>query len=140
MVRHVPYLGRGINRHHAFWQDRHYRGKLERGFRSHEGLVVPMFEVTHQQLHIALSEPKKPNPDQIRQVLGAMSLWRPTHDKSLGALVMARDEFHNMSLSDNPDLVINAEKIANHLTKQMSYMKELPTRTVMQNISEERER
>ena len=127
MNNNIPRLTKGYNSHHTFWQDRHYIGKIERGFRSHEGLVIPMPEYDHRELHGTLREPKKPNPDQIRQVLGAMSLWRPTHDKSLGALVMARDEFHNMSLSDNPDLVINAEKIANHLTKQMSYMQEGPT-------------
>ena len=61
----------GVNRHHIFWTRDSYRNSTERTFRNHAGLVVPMWEEVHSDLHAELDPPPKPSKQQM---LGAISL------------------------------------------------------------------
>jgi len=125
MSNHVPRLERGFNRHHVLWAARSYRSNLEREIRGHEGLIVPTNIHAHAELHYDMPPPRKPNHEQIRHALGALSLWTPERGR-LSAVELVRDDFYDMCLSENPDLSYKALQIANHLHNQLGYMQEAP--------------
>lgn len=59
----------GVNNHHVFWQRRWYKTPLEKVLRSHRGLVIPLFEPVHNELHAQLLPPPKPSS---RMIMGAL--------------------------------------------------------------------
>lgn len=125
MSHSTPRLSRGYNYHHTFWAARSYRGNLERSFRGHEGLVIPMNFHDHSELHQDLCPPQKPNHLQMQHILGVISLWTPEQGR-LSALEVTRDEFFDMSVHENPEMAIGALAIANHLNTQITYMYDIP--------------
>jgi len=125
MAAHVPKLGRGQNRHHVFWENRWYKGRVENEFRNHAGLVIPMNAQDHADLHYELRPPKKPNHDQMRHILGLVALWTPEQGR-LAAVINTRDEFYDLSISEHRELSIGALAIANHLNNQLEYMQLTP--------------
>lgn len=52
-------MAKYYNRHHALWQRREYTSPLEKAFRQHDGLVVPMYLNAHSELHARVAPPPK---------------------------------------------------------------------------------
>lgn len=58
-----------ITDHHLFWPQKAYKTKLEKRFRTHEGLVVPTRFGTQMALHANMSDPLKPHRDDMFNLL-----------------------------------------------------------------------
>lgn len=52
-------MAKNYNRHHAIFQRRDYLTPLEKAFRQHDGLVVPMYLNAHSELHARVVVPPK---------------------------------------------------------------------------------
>lgn len=57
------------NRHHTFWMRRDYKTPIERAFRNHHGLVIPVDVDVHAELHANLYPPPKPHRELMLGIL-----------------------------------------------------------------------
>jgi hypothetical protein len=59
------------NRHHIIFTRKSYTSKVERAYRSHKGLIVPLHPEGHKELHCNVEPPLKPS---ARQMVTALAM------------------------------------------------------------------
>lgn len=106
------------NCHHSFWNRSWYRSPIQRALRQHEGLVVPMYEQVHRDLHADMPPPPRPNSAQI---LGALGMLDRLSSQTLSRppeTVLALSE-HFLLQDDS-----TAQRIGHHLLRQSAWIAE----------------
>lgn len=114
----------GWNRHHLFWERRHYRHGFERNFRNLAGLVVPTPIQNHNLLHARLEPPRKPNhrmmvdlKDQLNNAPPAIQM-----DRLWGALI-AEEYFRQVAETlPSPEMADLAHDLSEHMSRQIGYL------------------
>lgn len=102
----------GQARHHFFWEKKDYRTKLEKKFRTHEGLVTPLMDhndPNHLYLHHKLDPPLKPERYMMAECI---DLLQETPREGLYWGVHALIEYF-----DGAD-----PEISEHLCMQLGYL------------------
>jgi len=61
------------SRHHVFFNRSYYKSRLEKQFRTHKALVIPMDVQIHKDLHAEVPPPPKPSPRLIYGAIGVLS-------------------------------------------------------------------
>lgn len=62
-------VGTRYNKHHVFFEARHYKTHLEQTFRCAGGLVLPLTVEWHNDLHANVKPPQKPSIGLMRDML-----------------------------------------------------------------------
>lgn len=101
------------NKHHTFFQRRHYKTPLEKEFRNHKGLVIPTWRPAHKLLHIEMPPPPKPPVELMRAMLNNLNQIEIV-DRLDGLI-------HTIDFLDGLEGKTES-RLTTHLTKQLSYI------------------
>jgi hypothetical protein len=111
-------MKREVNSHHVLWCRKWYKTPIEKTLRSHQGLIVPMYQDVHRQLHAALDPPPKPNS---RIILGSLAMlnelsFRTLSDPRQTTMALAEHLLENEESK--------AQRIGHHIVKQLAFIEE----------------
>jgi hypothetical protein len=106
-----------FNRHHLSFTEDSYKGKYERRFRNHEGLVIPVLRSAHKDLHDWLGPPPKPTAEMMRGCIDTLdqdlTILEINPFYALNAIVNYLDTYKQ--LIDDTELAAQAQEIQSHL-------------------------
>lgn len=106
---------RNWNRHHVIFQRASYKTSVEREFRNHKGLLVPMSLSEHGDLHHRIQPPPKPSRGQILGAVAFLDTLGPELDNPPEAVELLA--VHFMEQQNNL-----AKRIGKNLLAQLTYI------------------
>ncbi len=118
----------GESRHHVFWEEDFYKGRIKKRFREHCGLIIPVpLAHTHRKLHKAIAvPPPQPYRDDMIDCTDFLDAHRPDE---LGADIvwgirLATHFFRDLAMSatDESFRTRQQQTIADHLARQLHYI------------------
>ena len=101
------------NQHHLFFNKSYYKSRLEKQFRTHSALVIPMELQVHRDLHAEVPPPPKPSARLIYGAIGALSTL-DTFEPVNTVLTLSE---HFLSIDNNL-----AHRIGHNLLMQAGYI------------------
>lgn len=117
-------ISQGESRHHIFWKEDEYSGRVNKGFREHPGLIVPLPSIQiHDGLHKSLPiPPPKPLRNEMLDCTDLLSITPdPIKTDITWGVKLAAQFFGNLAVEENRH-ARRQQAIADHLTTQLNYL------------------
>jgi hypothetical protein len=113
----------GTSKHHVWWERRDYKSSIEKRFRNHAGLVIPLNNDVHKFLHLVVPAPPKPMKEEIVECIQFMKdrdEW-PHLDNPYWAMEACMQYFVYRG-ADQPQHEERAHDIRHNLAQQIGIM------------------
>lgn len=110
-----------VNKHHVFFIRPYYRTPFERKFREQHGSVLAILKSAHEELHLNVEPPVKPNINLMRDIYNYVrnTYFETSHDRFYEMLEYIEDVANN---GNNQRNVEDANVLLENLYMQEYYI------------------